>query len=346
MLNGTAKDIQETSQQLILGTEHSSTETATRNRCWSGIVWVLQRPDICKVHPVYIQCRSKYIKGHIQRVCSHALKRSFLMTSDFFFEMCPSPFQSWGIAADSQSLCHPLYGWCHGSLWPSGSLALVLVRLDFKRKISRLIFFSYYSIAWFSYDLTWRAWRQISYMLWSTIPKGRKITSSPTWKSLAVLEVVPSALWGRSCPCDGQRQQRGGRIYVLTLKFEVKIPRYHRDNATTTIHVPTITTCLLHFLRRFPCMFDTCWWFAKGQGTKVTKLTKSRWTFTSQHQGCASDVLDSWRPGTLEAETSTGSLGLPSRNWISRFPINICKHEIISKQYCTLGIRQEFWPYL
>lgn len=62
--------------------------------------------------------------------------------------------------------------------------------------------------------------------------------------------------------------------------------------------------------------------------------------------GCASDVLDSWRPGTLEAETSTGSLGLPSRNWISRFPINICKHEIISKQYYTLGIRQEFWPYL
>lgn len=289
MLNGTVKDIHETSQQLILGTDHSSTKTATRNRCWSGIVWVLQRPDICKVHPMYIQCRSKYIKVHIQRVSSHALERSFLMTSDFFFffEMCPSPLQSWGIAADSQSLCHPLYGWCHGSLWPSGSLALVLVRLDFKRNIMKNIqthIFSYYSIVWFSYDLTWRALRGDQLHVVVHNPKVRKITSYPTWKSLAVLEVVPSALWGRSCPCDGQRQQRGGRIYVLTLKFEVKIPRYHRDNATTTIHVPTITTCLLRFLRRFPCMFDTCWWFAKGQGTKVTKLTKSRWTFTSQHQ--------------------------------------------------------------
>lgn len=93
----------------------------------------------------YIQCTSS-----VGPSTSKYTSREFLATlwnaasswlPTFFFEMCPSPFQSWGIAADSQSLCHPLYGWCHGSLWPSGSLALVLVRLDFKRKISRLIFF-------------------------------------------------------------------------------------------------------------------------------------------------------------------------------------------------------------
>lgn len=284
MLNRTAKDIQETSQQLILGTEHSSTKTATRNRCWSGIVWVLQRPDICKVHPVYIQCRSKYIKVHIQRVSSHALKRSFLMTSDFFFSKCVLRRFSPEALQPIRNLCviHSMadamevYGRVEAWLW---SWCVLISR---EKYLDSYFFILQYCVIQLWSHLESMKADQLHVVVHN--PKVRKITSSPTWKSLAVLEVVPSALWGRSCPCDGQRQQRGGRIYVLTLKFEVKIPRYHRDNATTTIHVPTITTCLLHFLRRFPCMFDTCWWFAKGQGTKVTKLTKSRWTFTSQHQ--------------------------------------------------------------
>ena len=85
MLNGTAKDIHETSKQLILGTEHSATKMAPRNRCWSGNVWVLQRPDICEVHPVYIQVHQRTSKYQVQRVSGHALERSFLMTSDIFF---------------------------------------------------------------------------------------------------------------------------------------------------------------------------------------------------------------------------------------------------------------------
>ncbi len=84
MLNGTAKDIHETSKQLILGTEHSATKMAARNRCWSGNVWVLQRPDICEVHPVYIQVHQRTSKYQVQRVSRHALERSFLFRHFFF----------------------------------------------------------------------------------------------------------------------------------------------------------------------------------------------------------------------------------------------------------------------